>query len=332
MLSIVVDHTKASTAECGFDGGDCENFNSKYPNYFGAEIQELGDGICQHNTAGCNYDDGDCALFSINTGTNIIFVNGERVSVEKYKHDAMICYAIIRTLSSVVSLIASIAIICIIYRSFGKLSVLLLHCLLLGLCIADILSSCALSFSTLPAPNVFDFIWNAQGKKWSCQTQGFLIFVGSIAAPLYNCSLCVDSLIMVTYKKTRNVNRYIEEKIESYLHLVPVVFPLIGATTILSMNAFNPNMTYCFIGADPPCTGLECNSNGNVKVLFAVFSAGLYVLLPCVIIATMVLMYRSVPEHEKKLGAYGSIALLLRASVNPARRPVSRGSGQCYYR
>ena len=348
-----------NTAECGFDEGDCENFNSKYPNCFGVEIQELGDGICQHNTAGCNYDDGDCTRFNtlypnctaddptlvgngycqeeyntlecqndggdcINNETSIIFVNGEKISIENYKNDTKI-YAIIQTLSSVVSLIASIAIICIIYRSFDKLSVPL-HRLLLGLCIADILLSCAQSFSTLPAPNLFDVIWNAQGNKGSCQTQGFFIFFGSIAAPLYNCSLCFYSLIMVTYKKTRNVNRYVVEKIERYLHLVPVVVPLIGATTILSMNAFNPNMTYCFIGADPTCTGLECNSNGNVEVLFTVFSAGPYVFLPCVIIVTMVMMYRSVLKHEKNLGAYGNIGLIRASVLRASSRPDLRGS------
>jgi hypothetical protein len=50
-----------NTAECGFDGGDCDFFN-KYPNCNMEFSYLLGDGNCNnyYNKAECNFDEGDC--------------------------------------------------------------------------------------------------------------------------------------------------------------------------------------------------------------------------------------------------------------------------------
>ena len=63
-------------AECGFDGGDCEDFNAKYPNCTVSYPSWIGDGDCDsgdykpgiadwpefgdYNTAECAFDGGDC--------------------------------------------------------------------------------------------------------------------------------------------------------------------------------------------------------------------------------------------------------------------------------
>lgn len=332
-----------NTLECSFDGGDCDEFNEKYPNCYGVEIKELGDGVCQHNSQGCNFDNGDCAFFTdlypdctaerphdignficneeLNTAeckydggdcirgeTSILIINGESVSVEAYQNDTK-TYVIFQMASSILSLISSIGIIWIIQRSFIKLTVPF-HRLLLGLCIADILLSLALSFSTMPAPGSFEEIWNAHGNKASCRVQGFFIFLGSLAAPLYTCSMCIYYLIMVTYRKGKDADKFVKGRIEFFLHAVPISVSLIGALTILSMDAFHPNMTYCFIGADPTCDYLDCERrHAYAKVLFVIFSAGPYFGLPCVIMSTMFLMFRSVWRQEKKLQKFGVGAL-----------------------
>jgi hypothetical protein len=56
-----------NTAECGFDGGDCEEFNNKYPNCNVAFPYLIGDGYCyggDYNTAECGFDGGDCENFN----------------------------------------------------------------------------------------------------------------------------------------------------------------------------------------------------------------------------------------------------------------------------
>ena len=58
------DHGWYNTLECGFDGGDCEDWNAKFPNCNAEYPYELGNGSCfdncGHNTAECDFDGGDC--------------------------------------------------------------------------------------------------------------------------------------------------------------------------------------------------------------------------------------------------------------------------------
>ncbi len=313
--------------ECGFDGGDCEdlfwrNFYSKYPNCSRVPNPwRIGNGYCDgddeyfgelYNTTECGYDGGDCiaaeeAVFSV------LFINGEQFSTDLYRKYTR-NYAITQTATSIISLLSSIAIITVISRSIQKFSVPF-HRLLLGLSVADICSSLAQSFSTMPAPeSLGESIWNAHGNKATCQAQGFMIFVGSIGAPLYNCSLCIYYLIIVTHRKGKNADRYIKGKIEFFLHAVPILVSLLGGIIILFLDAFHPNVTYCFIGADPECDDAHdySRSSTKAKVLFGTFSAGPYFVLPGVIVTTMLIMYREVLAQEKKLAKFGAAALKLR--------------------
>ena len=60
----------ANTEECGYDGGDCIEFNEKYPNCNVYSPYEVGDGRCDSsngddvNTEECGYDGGDCIEFN----------------------------------------------------------------------------------------------------------------------------------------------------------------------------------------------------------------------------------------------------------------------------
>ncbi len=54
-----------NTFNCGFDGGDCIDFNMAFPNCDVLKPFEVGDGICQemYNNDLCGYDGGDCCPF-----------------------------------------------------------------------------------------------------------------------------------------------------------------------------------------------------------------------------------------------------------------------------
>ena len=122
---------------------------------------------------------------------------------------------------------------------------------------------------TITSPTIIDdrinnFIWNAMGNKSSCQVQGFVIFFGSIAAPLYNFSLCFYYLIVVNCNKVINADTYIKGKIENFLYAAPIVPYLVGSNMILFFDAFNPNIAYFFIRADPLCDSYnECRSTNS---------------------------------------------------------------------
>ena len=54
--------------ECGFDGGDCIDFNVKYPGCNVVNPDSIGDGYCHggtYNTAECGFDGGDCEDFNL---------------------------------------------------------------------------------------------------------------------------------------------------------------------------------------------------------------------------------------------------------------------------
>jgi len=60
-----------NTAACGFDGGDCDDFNANYPDCNTAYPYMIGNGRCHQwdeymNTAACGFDGGDCDDFNAN--------------------------------------------------------------------------------------------------------------------------------------------------------------------------------------------------------------------------------------------------------------------------
>ena len=132
-----------------------------------------------------------------------------------------------------------------------------------------------------------------------------------MAAPLYNCFICYYYLCVVRHNR-KGAETYIAKKIEPFLHAIPIAFSLIGAITIIAMDSFHPNMTYCYIGTNPTCDGLDCvRKRGDVaRVLFGIFSAGPYIVLPCVIVGTMTAIYRTVLTQEKTRNQYGGVAAL----------------------
>ena len=55
-----------NNAECGYDGGDCDDFNVKYPDCPAYYPSDIGNGRCDGdlNNAECGYDGGDCDEFN----------------------------------------------------------------------------------------------------------------------------------------------------------------------------------------------------------------------------------------------------------------------------
>ena len=165
-------------------------------------------------------------------------------------------YSIIQMTSASISMLASLTIMFMIFRSHKKLSTPL-HRLLLGLSISDFIASFALSFASTLSPK--DHIgWNASGNMTLCRTQGFIYAWGQNASPLYNCSLCIYYLIEIKYTSLRERLA----KIEIFLHVIPVLLPLIAAILILSVDEFEPSSASCAMNAASP---IECQFDSEVE-------------------------------------------------------------------
>ncbi|GFH52379.1 hypothetical protein CTEN210_08855 [Chaetoceros tenuissimus] len=238
------------------------------------------------------------------------------VKIDFPPKQSIMIWSILQTISSCLSLIATVAIIVMIARSYAKLTSPF-HRLLLGLCIADILSSIGYMLSTIPVPsNYSEDIWNASGNTATCTAQGFILFLGLYASQLYNCSLCMYYLIIIKYNKK---DAYIQKFVEPWLHAVPILISLIGGITIAAKTAFNAGYTNCSIGDDPPgCASsdlLECKRGRDAKTLFLVFATIPYITVPCVIALTMGIMYYTARQNEKKMKGYGIHTLRLNTAT-----------------
>ncbi len=217
-------------------------------------------------------------------------------------------YAIVQSCSASVSFVASSVTLYLIYRSHLQLSTTS-NRLLCGLCIADIISSLALALATMPIPAdaVGPAIWNARGSTMTCDMAGMMTFLGTASAPLYNSSLCVYYLSIIKYKLSEEE---IRNKVEVWLHLVSILFPLVGAIAIQLNESFNPMLTVCWVAPYPfGCDfdkDAECIRGEKYLVYFIVFSVLPLLVLPCVIVISMTMMYMSIRKLEKDVYRYSS--------------------------
>ena len=217
-----------------------------------------------------------------------------------------------------------------IARSHTKLSSTF-HRLLFGLCISDLFSSLGVSLSTIPIPSKYNqsIWWNAQGTVETCTVQGFFIFVGLRAAQFYNCSLCIYYLVVIKYNKKEE---YIRKYIEPWLHSVPIFISLLFGIIIAAKDSFNPGLTFCGVGADPPgCISndaLECTRGRDAQTLYLIFAAVPYVVLPLIIVFTMGLMYHAARQNERKMSGYGIHTLRLRADTTTTDDNKNTEEGQ----
>ena len=223
---------------------------------------------------------------------------------------------ITRRTTGSISLISSVALVYHILCSVDGLSTTY-HRLLFGLCIADIMTSlsCALNDTMVPEEMKY-FIPNARGNAWTCDTNGFLLYMGGMGGMLFNCSLCFYYLAIIKFNKKDD---YIKKKLEPWFHGISILLPLFYSIFFLAKQGFNA--PYCFLsthpGNNPPhCIGssdgdvlpsykIPCGRGSDIAVQTSskiVRFSGQFVFLipPFVIVGTMAVMYRTVLKTEKK--------------------------------
>jgi len=247
--------------------------------------------------------------------------------IHKYWWDAMQEYrkgpslggrngTIIRGVMSMISVISSSTLIWMLRRSHGGLSTTQ-NRVLLGLCVSDIIFSFSyLHFGMFVPKEVDYYSWNARGNMATCHIAGFFATVGSGLGPFYNASLCVLLLAIVKYEKS---DEYIRNKIEPFLHGVPLLMSFGVYIFALAMGNVNPNGSgSCTLSPyyPPHCSGMEDGSTteglfdvpcGRGNRMAAFYTASLYLIIPPIVMITcLTMIYRCVLIIEKNMFKYGA--------------------------
>ncbi len=127
-------------------------------------------------------------------------------------------------ISSSLSFTSSLLIFIAIFRSQIKLK-RIYNRIMLGVSIMDIVSSLAMSFTTLPMPASYDesMLPGASGTIATCNTQGFAMTAGYMGSMLYTTGLSLYYLCRIRFHMSDDV---FKERIESKIHVLCILIPL----------------------------------------------------------------------------------------------------------
>jgi len=250
---------------------------------------------------------------------------------EDYRNGHSKNTTILKSLISIISIIASSTLICMIVRSFKGLSTTQ-HRILLGFCISDIFFSLTSSLFNCMAPRDSSYmVWNAQGNVATCNLQGYFRIFGACSGLFYNCSLNLYYLAVVKFEKT---DKYIRAKLEPFFHGVPIILGLIASNILVANKNINDNLggsCYAPIYDPPHCKGygygeilngfeIPCGRGHDGFVLFSYTYFFITTFIPPIIISiSFWLIYRAVLDLEKKTTRYGANvfrnSIIMRSSI-----------------
>ena len=236
----------------------------------------------------------------------------------------MLALMITPMITGLVSFISSLIIIIMIYKSNLKLSTVYRR-LVFGVSAFDLIQSLSQAISSMPMP-VGSSV-GALGNDVTCDIQGLLVAVGINGSLLYSVSLSIYFLAMIRNRVVSE--RKIKEKLEPYLHAVPILFTLIAAAVLFITNSFNPTGSICATNIEDQ-TGCDTDPDVECKDQKAhLFISYIFVAFPLLgaLIANIVIMcwiWRREYLMEKKNQKYRSGWLTTNASRG--RGDISRNT------
>jgi hypothetical protein len=234
-----------------------------------------------------------------------------------------------------VSAIASSTLIYAIFKSRQKLTTTH-NRLLFGLGVYDIILSTSIAFSTLAIPGSTpnDIFTKGYGNQTTCNIQGFLLLVGSQMGPFYNAMLNLYFLCVVKFNLS---DERIQQKIEPFMHVFPLLYSLSVASAAVFKEYINPRFYSCWLNTVPDhCfnnPAIECERGDEfINIFRFLFLSAPIVLSFLTIIASMAVIYHTVRKQERIMSTSYRQTGLIRARNNAGqhnepilslRRPVT---------
>lgn len=155
------------------------------------------------------------------------------------------------------SVVGSLVVIAAIgRRKSGHLEISIYHRLVLGMSIADLLSSCAFCFGTYPIPDGSP-VSGARGNQMSCNVQGFFVQL-TLATHLYSSFLAIYFLLVVKFNW--NTSSLAMRRLEVLFHGLAWSFALGTALASLLLDLINNANLWCWIAPFP----LDCINSAEV--------------------------------------------------------------------
>lgn len=176
--------------------------------------------------------------------------------------------------------------------------------ILFGLALSDICVSLGNASSTFFFPKGMG--WKAIGNEGTCTLQGFISLLGAVSTPFYNLSLCIYYLCVVKYSMRGPRFR---EKVEPYLHLIPLTWSLFIAIYSAARGIINPgNGMTCYINPYPKNCHLEegvtCERGEHVRQERWIFVGLPTFLIIIGVFGVMLKLGLDVRRQEKTMEAY----------------------------
>jgi len=215
-----------------------------------------------------------------------------------------ISFRIIMASSSLISIVGSSTIICMILRGPKKLRQLN-NRIILSMSFVDILYSGALLFSTTPIPRNTHCTFGNIGNAQTCAAQGFFIHIGT-CVPLYNAMLCLYYVARICYKIDEAT---IKKHCEIYMHIIALILPLGVAILGVAFNLFHSRLVFCWFANECRFGDEGCGEGWNgtrAKVFNFVLclSFGSFILVTLTIIASMSMIFFELQKRERASKRY----------------------------
>lgn len=206
--------------------------------------------------------------------------------------------------------------------------------ILFGMSCCDIIASGFGFFPTSwPIPEIYP-IWGASGNQASCNAQGFFITF-STTLSLYNAALTFFYLAKIRYQVSSTA---MTQRIEPFLHAIPILGGLALSTSALALDLFNPFDGHsCFIASVPflCADSWSQSSNSELPPCIRGDNASIYrwilffgpawvdlILVSC----NMFLVYMAVYSREKKMSRYNFEYQRERDRIQRTSRPNSQAT------
>ena len=146
----------------------------------------------------------------------------------------------------------------------------------------------------------------ALGTQASCDLLTYIQIVGVVGTPMYSLSLNIYYLFVIKYSMRE---RHFRRKVEPFIHIIPALWTLGGATFALFSKMFNPGASGgCFLASKPlGCQkndDIECERGENAPRFFLFFGAIPISLCFLGIFYTLLKIYCTIRSQETLMNKY----------------------------